>query len=74
MGKMFSADSGALKKTSFVTRSPPSCATSPPRETGLKCDDAGRGNTKLSQPGDATAAGAKARIAGALEERYGNLI
>ena len=50
---------------------PPSCATSPPRGTGLKGDDA---RTKLSQPGGATAVGANARIAGALEERYGNSI
>ena len=53
---------------------PPSCATSFPRGTGLKGDDARTGNTKLSQPGGATAAGAKARIAGALEERSCNSI
>ena len=51
----------------FHNTQPPSCATSPPRGTGLKGDDAGIGNTTLSQPGGATAAGAKARIAGALE-------
>jgi len=35
-----------------------------PRGTGLKSDDAGIGTTTLSQPGGATAAGAKLRITG----------
>ena len=45
-----------------------------PEWDGAQCDDAGIRNTALSQPGDATAAGANARIAGALKERYGNSI
>jgi hypothetical protein len=58
----------------FFNTQPPLCATSPPRETGLKGDDDGTENTTLSQPGGAIAARAIAGIAGALEKRYGNLI
>jgi hypothetical protein len=53
---------------------PPSCATSPPRGTGLKCDDAGKRKYYTIATGGCHSGGAKAGIAGALEERYGNLI
>ena len=59
----------ALERTFFVTRSPPSLRHFvPQRRTGLKGDDAGTGNTRLSQPRDAAEAGAKARIARAPGE------
>ncbi len=65
----------ALERTFFVTRSPPSLRHFvPQRRTGLKGDDAGTGNTRLSQPRDAAEAGAKARIAGAPGELYCNSI
>ena len=48
----------ALQKTSFILRSPPLCATCPPRGTRLKGDDAGDRKYYTISTGGAIAAGA----------------
>ncbi len=58
----------------YPNTQPPLLRHQSPMGDGAQCDDAGLGNTTLSQPGNATAARAKARITGVLEEHYGNLI